>query len=86
MNGVVHVLDSSIALPHDQAFYDQEAAKEIRNLLTDNDHATSSDMSGMEMSHAGNSISVRVLAATNGFQNRKRLARLPAAIWLRTLM
>lgn len=75
MNGVVHVLDSSSTLPHNQAFYDQEAAKETQNLLTDTDHATSSDMSGMGMSHAGNSISVRILAATKRLsKSRKKIA------------
>ena len=64
MNGTVHVLDPSIALPHNQAFYDQEAANEIRALLTDGDHATDSPTAGMGMSHSMNSISVRVVAAT----------------------
>jgi len=64
MNGTIHVLDPSIALPHNQAFYNQEAANETRDLLTDSDHATSSDMAGMGMSHAKNSVSIRVLAAT----------------------
>jgi plastocyanin len=65
MNGVVHVLDSSFALPHNQAFYDKEAAGEERNLLTDTDHATSSGMDGMSMGHASASVSIRVLAANN---------------------
>jgi plastocyanin len=63
MNGVIHVLDPSIPLPHKQAFYDAEAARETRNLLTDRDHAGSSEMNDMAMSHAMDSISVRVLAA-----------------------
>jgi hypothetical protein len=65
MRGVAHVLDPSIALPHDRAFYDKEAENEERDLLTDNDHATSSDMSGMSMAHSGDMVSVRVLAATS---------------------
>ena len=65
MNGVVHVLEASLPLPHDQGFYDREAAKEQRDLLTDSDHATSSAMAmSMPMSHPQNSITVRVLAAT----------------------
>jgi plastocyanin len=63
MNGVVHVLDPAAALPHDQAFYDKEAANEQRNLLKDNDHAMSTDAPGMSMSHSANMLSVRVLAA-----------------------
>jgi plastocyanin len=64
MNGVVHVLDVSIPLPHNQAFYNAEAEREARNLLTDTDHASSSDMKEMHMSHAHamDSISVRILA------------------------
>jgi plastocyanin len=66
MNGQIHVLDPSLALPYDQAFYDKEAATEERDLLTDSDHATSSNMAGMAMgmSHAQDSVSIRVLAAT----------------------
>ena len=66
MNGVVHVLDPSASLPHEQAFYDQVAAKETLDLLTDSDHATSSDMAGMGSGHAHGMdlMTVRVLAAT----------------------
>jgi plastocyanin len=35
MTGAVHVLDSSEALPHDQAFYDDQALKEQSQLLAD---------------------------------------------------
>ncbi len=79
MNGVVHVLEASIPLPHDQAFYDKEAATEARNLLTDSDHATSTNMSSMRMgmSHSGNSVSVRVLAATQRLSGQK--AKLTAS-------
>jgi plastocyanin len=74
MNGVVHVLDPSIALPHDQAFYDQEAAKEIRDLLTDGDHAMSSDMADMSMphTHSMDSITIRVLATNQRFSEGRR--------------
>ena len=65
MNGTIHVLDPSAALPHDQAFYDQEAQDEARSLLTDNDHAMSTDMDGMATAHSGDMVTVRVLAATH---------------------
>lgn len=65
MNGTIHVLDRSAALPHDQAFYDQEAQDEARGLLTDNDHAMSSDADGMGMAHSGDIVTIRVLAANN---------------------
>ena len=73
MNGVIHVLDPSASLPHDQAFYDQEAAKETRDLLTDSDHATSSDMDDMGSAHAHgmNLMTLRVLAATQRLSEGK---------------
>lgn len=37
MTGTVHVLDGSQPLPHEQDFYDDEAAKEGRALLADRD-------------------------------------------------
>jgi plastocyanin len=37
MTGVVHVLDASQPLPHDQDFYDQQAADQRRDLLSDRD-------------------------------------------------
>jgi plastocyanin len=77
MNGTVHVLDASVALPHDQAFYDAEVAGETRDLLTDNDHATSSDMNSMAMSHSMDSISIRILAQS---QRRSRDSqKIPAS-------
>jgi plastocyanin len=80
MNGVVHVLDPSVALPHNQAFYDQQAADETRKLLTDKDHAMSSDMDGVSMGHAGASISVHVLAANNRLAgSSKKLAASSAS-------
>ena len=35
MTGVVHVLDTSTALPHDQDFYDKQAATQANELLAD---------------------------------------------------
>lgn len=37
MTGVVHVLDSSQPLPHDQEFYDRQAALQQHDLLSDHD-------------------------------------------------
>lgn len=68
MDGVVHVLNASDALPHNQAFYDAQAADEQRDLLTDTDHAKSmDDMAGMAASHANSSMSVRILSPRNRF-------------------
>jgi plastocyanin len=35
MTGVVHVLDTSVPLPHDQAYYDKQAASQAHELLAD---------------------------------------------------
>ena len=49
MTGVVHVLDTSAPLPHDQAFYDKAAAEQAHDLLAElnsgqaHDHAASSN-------------------------------------------
>jgi len=37
MTGVVHVLEKTAQLPHDQDFYDREAADQRRDLLSDRD-------------------------------------------------
>jgi plastocyanin len=39
MTGTIHVLDASLPLPHDQAFYDAEGARQARALLMDGDGA-----------------------------------------------
>ena len=48
MTGVVHVLPNSVDLPHDQAFYDKQAADKQRSLLMDSDmskgHESHGDM------------------------------------------
>ena len=37
MTGVVHVLETTATLPHDQDFYDRQAADQRRDLLSDRD-------------------------------------------------
>jgi plastocyanin len=39
MTGIVHVLDASEALPHDQGFYDDQAGRQTQDLLSDLDSA-----------------------------------------------
>jgi plastocyanin len=41
MNGAVHVLPTSAALPHDQSFYDTESRDQARDLINDGDAASS---------------------------------------------
>jgi plastocyanin len=65
MNGVVHVLDASAILPHNQSFYDQRAADQSSDLLTDTDHAMSMDVGGMGSMNGGGSISIRILTPRN---------------------
>ena len=64
MTGTVHVLDRPAPLPHDQAFYDQEAAQERSALLTDRDGAGSMEMDMGDSGGQGmnGSVTVRVLS------------------------
>ena len=47
MTGTIHVLDSSASLPHDQAFYDRQAAEERSELLRDRDTQHHHDAHGV---------------------------------------
>jgi plastocyanin len=47
MDGTIHVLASSEPLPHNQAFYDQQAAEQRRDLLTDRDSQHHHDSHGV---------------------------------------
>lgn len=54
MTGVIHVLGKSATLPHDQAFYNAQAAEQAKKLLTDtdamgHDHGQGDDSQGMDM-------------------------------------
>ena len=64
MTGAVHVLAASESLPHDQAFYDNEAKLDRRALITKQDHT------GHLTGHgAGNDVIAgagRVIATTGG--------------------
>ncbi|WP_433965679.1 cupredoxin domain-containing protein [Tunturiibacter gelidiferens] len=56
MTGVIHVLPVSATLPHDQAFYNEQAADQRNSLLTDTDkHRDMDDM-----------LSAHLLANKNG--------------------
>jgi plastocyanin len=57
MSGVIHVLAASAALPHDQNFYDQQAADQLHDLLTDADPQNNNNGSGT----MGNMLSAKVL-------------------------
>ena len=69
MTGVVHVLDPSQPLPHQQDFYDDQAAEQRKSLLSDDDrehqHDSGHDHSGMNSVMAGIG---EVTANGGGFQ------------------
>ena len=59
MTGVIHVLETSAILPHDQAFYNEEAERQKHALLTDTDRNHHGDDEAKDM------LSVRVLSGRN---------------------
>ena len=63
MTGVVHVLDAIQELPHDQAFYDREAADQRRDLLSDRDGGSVAACGGCA---AQDSLKARVVTAGTG--------------------
>ncbi len=68
MTGVIHVLPHSTALPHDQAFYDRQAADQTHDILADADkdmdHGDHGDHDGMK-----HSMTTRVIAGTGEMAN-----------------
>ncbi|HWW97507.1 MAG TPA: plastocyanin/azurin family copper-binding protein [Edaphobacter sp.] len=60
MTGVIHVLAAKAALPHDQAFYDKQAADQQKSLLTDADPEAHQDHSEMD-----DSLSTHVIPGKN---------------------
>jgi plastocyanin len=65
MTGVIHVLAKSAALPHDQAFYDKQAADQQKALLADTDmpkgNQGNQDHQGMDQS-----LATRVIPGGSG--------------------
>lgn len=68
MTGVVHVLDSSQPLPHDQAFYDRLAAAEARDLITDTDHSQSQSIADLSSSNNVTAGIGEIVATAGGSQ------------------
>jgi plastocyanin len=85
MFGTIHVLDLSLPLPHDQAFYDEQAKEQLKELLEDADrrqhHAehmhSIGDMFSAKMSSHTKSVTAGVgeIAATAGGQQSLSLVR-----------
>ncbi|HSM88070.1 MAG TPA: plastocyanin/azurin family copper-binding protein [Candidatus Limnocylindrales bacterium] len=74
MTGVVHVLNPSEPLPHDQAFYDRLAAAEARDLITDADHSGSQSVAAQS---SGNNVTAGTgeIVATAGGQQTLSVVR-----------
>jgi plastocyanin len=66
MTGVVHVLKASQELPHDQGFYDRQAADQRRDLLSDRDGGLVAARQQHGECTAHNSLKVRVVTAGIG--------------------
>ena len=85
MFGVIHVLDPTLPLPHDQAFYDEQAEAQLKALLEDADrhqhHAqhqhSMGDMLSAKVSSHTQSVTAGVgeIAATAGGQQSFSLVR-----------
>ena len=82
MFGVIHVLDPTLALPHDQAFYDEQAKAQLDALLEDADHHAQHQHSiadGLSASVSSHTRSVTAgvgeIAATAGGQQSFSLVR-----------
>jgi len=85
MFGTIHVLDPTLPLPYDQAFYDEEAKEQLRALLEDADlhqrhfeHQHSiADMFAASVSSHNRSVTAGVgqIVATAGGQNSFSLVR-----------
>jgi plastocyanin len=63
MTGVVHVLEATQELPHDQDFYDRQAADQRRDLLSDRDGRS---VAACGECAALNSLKARVVTAGTG--------------------
>jgi plastocyanin len=68
MEGVIHVLDASLPLPHDQDFYDDQSAVQRRDLLADVDGAVKHHITHDHDSIERNKVTAGVgeIAATPG--------------------
>jgi plastocyanin len=66
MTGVVHVLDAEAQLPHNQDFYDRQAADQRRDLLSDRDGGLVAACQRHGECAANDSLKVRVVTAGIG--------------------
>jgi plastocyanin len=71
MTGAVHVLNSAAPLPHNQAFYDDLAASQTRNLITDADRTTDDEHTGNSTRFANSPNSVITTGETVATGGRK---------------
>jgi plastocyanin len=64
MNGTIHVLEPSARLPHDQAFYDREAAEQGSQLVSEVDNRGDNKVSRGVIAGTG-----EIVATGGGFQS-----------------
>ena len=86
MTGVLHVLDLSGSLPHDQGFYDEQAADQARDLVLDDDRRRGEDERAEHSRHfSGNQVTTTgELVATGGGKQYLAVMRfLPETIRVR---
>lgn len=81
MSGAVHVLNAGALLPHNQDFYDLEAANERSALLTDADRSNSMDMDMDDSSgqSRNGSVTVQVLSSRNRHSDGVNTEEMPAS-------
>ena len=75
MTGVVHVLDPSKPLPHNQSFYDKQAARERRDLLADTDEGHEGQAHEREGSSNSVKVGIGEIVATSGGHQTRSVVR-----------
>ena len=65
MTGVIHVLGSHAPLPHDQAFYDKQAADQTHSILADSDQDKDKDKDHHDHGDMDDKIAARVIPGKN---------------------
>jgi plastocyanin len=75
MNGTIHVLKPSDALPYDQAFYDRQATDERNHLLSEADHRADNEQHDRVIAGTG-----EIVATGGGFQTGAVVRFFPETI------
>lgn len=79
MTGTIHVLPLSVALPHYQSFYDEQAEDQRKDLLADNDshdgHHDHDDGMTAAFGHSSVTVGIGEIVATGGGQQSVSVMR-----------